>query len=500
MKKLAIVAAVAVAIATVLKALTLYGGLVFYDYYISDECYYVTASSLLISRLLGTNYTPPYTIDFVVVNGTTTISISVGSWRYPVIAIPVYDWRNLEHPGFAKLVYGLVHHATGSLPGLRLTLLAVSATAYGVFAYAVTRRYGIKGVLGLAVFLLIDKLAIHYTYMAFLDSLMLVFLLFALSMYTLGRYRLSLTFLSLLSACKIPGVVSALAFAGAEYRRAGLRSAALFVSMPVLALLASYGLNLAVASPDEVARAVLGIATLKDYTSCSTPLCLFALEEPWGIVVFTPAFLWLWLAVLLVKSLDGEKELVSDRNLALNVALLNLLFTVTTAISRAIYVFYYLPAVATVPIAVAELVEHLYRFGHKQFIGVKMRASFKGQALSIEALIIGMASLLIIAFALRYATSLMVNPTISQGSLEGRLCGNVLLLTNTGRIPVTIDNAIAVPVGTGAPTTITQHINPSTIQPGTTVKAIIPATTEIDYVTITGQDLPVMTIRNECRR
>lgn len=127
-----------------------------------------------------------------------------------------------------------------------------------------------------------------------------------------------------------------------------------------------------------------------------------------------------------------------------------------------------------------------------------MRKRVKGQGITIEALIVGMASLIIIAFALRYATSFMVNPAVTQGRLEGKLCGRVLILTNTGNVPVSIGNAVAVTT-TGTMATITYLFNPPTIQPGSTVKVTIPATTEIDYVTITGRDFPVVVIRNECR-
>lgn len=369
MNKHECISALAVAFAVALKVLALYGGLVFCDYYISDEYYYVTASSVLISRLLNANYTPPYTVEIVATNGTMTISVSVDSPMHPVIIVPAVDWRNLEHPGFAKLVYGLIHHATGSLQGLRLTLLALSAAAYGLFAYAVVCRYRLKGVFGLAVFILVDRLAIHYTYLAFLDTLMNTMLLLACATYLLGKRRLSLAFLSLSAMCKIPGVVPAIAFAGAEYRRSGLRSAVLFIVVPAVALVASYGINLMLATPGEIATAVLRIATLKGYTSCSTPLCLFAIEEEWGVAVLSPVLIWLWILVLFARALSGESVLIGERNLPLNVAILSILFTVATAAVRAIYVFYYLTPVALAPVAVAELVEHLYHFGCKKLVG-----------------------------------------------------------------------------------------------------------------------------------
>lgn len=368
MNRLALVVAIATAIAVVLKVLLLYRAFVFYDMYISDEFYYVPASNLLISRILGLNYTPPYVIEVVNVNGTPTISISVVE-QLPVLHIPLLDWRNLEHPGFAKLVYGLIYNLAGGLHGLRLTLLVASAVAYGVFAYAVTSRYRLKGVAGVAVFLLVDKLAIHYTYLVFLDTLMMLLLLVAYTMYVLGKMKLSVAFLSLSAMCKVPGLVPALAFTVAEYRRSRSVAKALpFIVAPAVSLALSYCINLVFASPSEITRAVLGAATVKEY-ACSTPLCLFTLEEPWGILVLTPPLLWLWLAILVVKVLAGEREIVNEENLALSIALLNMLFTVTVSASRAIYVFYYLPAVSLTPVAVATLIEYLYRLRQKRFIG-----------------------------------------------------------------------------------------------------------------------------------
>lgn len=369
MSRLAVAVAIATAVALVLKVLLLYGVYVFYGRYISDEFYYVPASNLLVGRMFGLNYTLPYVIEVIDVNGTPTISISVVAHGLPTLFIPLIDWRNLEHPGFAKFVFGLIYSAVGGLHGLRLTLLAVSAVAYGVFTYAVTRRYHLKGIAGVAAFLLVDRLAVHYTYLVFLDTLMVSLLLVACSMYMLGRRRMSLVFLSLSAACKMTGLLPALAFAGAEYKESrSIRKAALFVVVPALGLLLSYGINLGIASPSEIVRAVLGIATVKEF-ACGTPLCLFALEEPWGFITLTPPLLWLWVAVLMVKALDGERELVNRDNLALNIALLNVLFTTAVSVSRAIYVFYYLPAVSLVPVAVAELVEYLYRFRQNRVIG-----------------------------------------------------------------------------------------------------------------------------------
>lgn len=370
-KRRLIALAVAVAVATViaLKVFLFYRDILLHDVYISDESYYVVSSKLLTSRIFGFNYTPPYTVNLTVNNGTTTISISVGEWKYPAIGVPVYDWRNLEHPGLAKLIYGVIYIITGSLPGLRIALLLLSSIAYGVFAYAVVKKYWLHGVLALAVFLLVDKLVVHFTYLVFLDTLMITLLLLAVAAYMLGKRRISLVFLSLSAMCKIPGAVPALAFAGVEYKKHGLKKALLFLVVPTVALIASYGINMVFASPTEVINAVRSISTVRDYTSCATPLCLFALEEQWGFLVLTPPLIWLWIILLVARSLASEKELLMEKNIVLLVSLLNILFTVVTAITRAIYVFYYLPAAALSPVAVAELVEYLYRSRRNGLIG-----------------------------------------------------------------------------------------------------------------------------------
>lgn len=125
----------------------------------------------------------------------------------------------------------------------------------------------------------------------------------------------------------------------------------------------------------------------------------------------------------------------------------------------------------------------------------------KGQGITIEALIVGMASLIIIAFALRFASSLMVNPVVTQGRLEGRLCGAVLIVTNTGTVPVTVDNAVVVYTVTGRASSVA-HLLPPTIQPGSSVKANLPLSPldgEPDYVVIAGRDFPAVIVRNECK-
>lgn len=128
-----------------------------------------------------------------------------------------------------------------------------------------------------------------------------------------------------------------------------------------------------------------------------------------------------------------------------------------------------------------------------------MRSRVKGQALTIEALVIGLASLLIIAFALRYVTSLIVTPTLTQGRVEARLCGNVMLITNVGKTTVTIDSAMGYSQTSGVTNSFLHFINPRTLQPGQTVKVIIPTSYPLDYASISGRDFPSIVVKNECR-
>lgn len=127
-----------------------------------------------------------------------------------------------------------------------------------------------------------------------------------------------------------------------------------------------------------------------------------------------------------------------------------------------------------------------------------MRRHIKGQSITIEALVVGMASLVIVALAMRYITSFMVSPAIVQGMLEGRLCGRVLLVSNVGRTQITVDSALAVMVN-GSTVTITHLFSPPTLRPGDTVKVILPMTAEAELVTITGRDFPTVVIKNECK-
>lgn len=119
----------------------------------------------------------------------------------------------------------------------------------------------------------------------------------------------------------------------------------------------------------------------------------------------------------------------------------------------------------------------------------------KGQSITIEALLIGMASLILIALALRFSSMLISPVTVVQGRIDGVLCGNVILVSNVGRQTVTVESAVAV-YGNGTVSTVTSHFNPRTLQPGQTVKVVLSASP--NYVTITGADFPAVTLRNEC--
>lgn len=358
--KLPVIVGVVVFIVVLVKPFIIYQNTVFYGSYLSDEFYYIPAGMLLLSRITGIPYSPPYEVNISVVNGTTTISIDATRAEIPMIFLPGYDWRNLEHPAFAKLVYGVIYYLTGEQVSLfRIVLLVISSVFYGIFAYAVAKRFGLFGVAGIAMLLAVDRLTLWYSFIGFLDTLMVSFLLGAVAFYLLDMKKTSLTLLSLSAACKLPGVIPAIAFSITEYHRKSLKNAILFLIIPALSLVASYMINLVFASFSEIIRSVTAMSMIVDVSTC-TPLCLFALEENWGGIVLYPVFVWVWFGALFTKVLLNDR-LFTERNIATSIAVVYILFIVATAARRTVYVYYYLPVVALSSIAIAEILEFLYR-------------------------------------------------------------------------------------------------------------------------------------------
>lgn len=373
MSRLAVLVAVAVAVVVAVKPLLVAPGVLLSPVTVSDEVYYVPAGRFLVSRLLGLNYTPPYEVVVTAgESGTIHVNVTVHDpGVLPVNLLAVVDWRNLEHPAFAKLVYGAVLEATGgSIVSLRVALLLFSAVAYGLLAYVLVSRWRLLGVVGLAVFLIVDRLFVYFTFLVFLDTLMMAFFAVGLSLYLLGRRRGGLLALSLSAACKAPALALIVPFAIAERRRSGLWGALAFIVAPALALLASYGLNLVFASPQELARAVLGVARIRDW-ACFTPVCFFAMSEQWGLMELHPPMLWLWLLLPVLLALSGRRD-VGEEYLPLFIALFNILFVTVVSLSRAVYVYYYLPAVSLTPYAVAYVADTVLA-GVKRLEGYKAR-------------------------------------------------------------------------------------------------------------------------------
>lgn len=121
----------------------------------------------------------------------------------------------------------------------------------------------------------------------------------------------------------------------------------------------------------------------------------------------------------------------------------------------------------------------------------------KGMAITTEVLIIGLATLIILAFAYRYAASFMVNPTMSQTNLEGRLCGYVVMLTNNGRLPASITDAYTL--YSDGTSIVFVHLIGVTINPGETRTFLIPTTSRVpNRVVVVGQNFPTVTLVNEC--
>ncbi|MEM4787873.1 MAG: hypothetical protein QXV28_07840 [Ignisphaera sp.] len=356
--KISLGLSITVAVLAIAKALALGWEVIFSTAMLGDECYYIQASGLLMKKIIGVDALP-YNILLDVINGTPILNVEIKQNEFGFLHLCIADYRNLEHPGFAKLVYGVVLTlAGGYLPILRLFLLIASIMSYCLLVYVLANKCGWRVIPGLAVLLIIDRLTMYFSYLAFLDTLMLVFLNCGIALYLLKKKKLSLVLLSLATACKAPGLVLALPIALSEIRGSGFRRGLIFMLAPALALGASYSINLLLASPQEVLQQMFSMLNIVEDT-CRSPFCLFALKEEFGGIILYPPILWLWFVALALMTITGEDTLFSEDRVPVSVAIVNILFTMIIWFKRSIFVYYYLPAVALIPFAIAIIIEKI---------------------------------------------------------------------------------------------------------------------------------------------
>ncbi|MEM1582904.1 MAG: hypothetical protein QXK89_10435, partial [Candidatus Bathyarchaeia archaeon] len=152
--------------ALIAKSLIFSSHVLFSPRYISDEVYYVPAGKYFMYKFgFLPEFKPPVSVTVREVGGTSIFDcIPLESEAAGiVIHASAYNWANIEHPAFAKLVYGVLICALGKLILLRLFLLAFSSVLFAFFFYTLISEYVIFGVISISVFLLLDGVVYHFT-------------------------------------------------------------------------------------------------------------------------------------------------------------------------------------------------------------------------------------------------------------------------------------------------------------------------------------------------
>ncbi|MEM2734566.1 MAG: hypothetical protein QXJ19_07400 [Candidatus Bathyarchaeia archaeon] len=346
--------------ALIAKSLIFSSHVLFSPRYISDEVYYVPAGKYFMYKFgFLPEFKPPVSVTVREVGGTSIFDcIPLESEAAGiVIRASAYNWANIEHPAFAKLVYGVLICALGKLILLRLFLLAFSSVLFAFFFYTLISEYDIFGVISISVFLLLDGVVYHFTYLAFLDTLMLSLLLLSVSMFLRGNMYAAIP-LALTAASKETAVVFTIPFSIFLFLRGKRRWALIYLFAVICACALSFALNMVAASPSQIVETIFGMSRIFDPYACKN-ICLLSLREEWGIFILYPALLWLWLAGIVIKLREepGRETWL----LPYLISLTNMAFVASASFLRSVYVFYYAPALALSPILIADLTKYFVK-------------------------------------------------------------------------------------------------------------------------------------------
>lgn len=342
------------------KSLVFFSAFLFSPRYISDEIYYVSAGKYFMYRFgVLPEFKPPVSVVALTINGTTVFRCT--PLESEAIGITIcalsYNWANIEHPALGKIIYGALICLLRNLILLRMAVLTFSSITFAFFFYTLISRYGLMGVVSIAVFLLLDGAVHHFTYLIFLDTLMLAFLILSVTMLLKGN-RLATIPLALAAASKEVAIIFAIPFSLTFLlRRERALALTCFLAMAA-ALALSFALNLIAASPSQIIEMVIGMGRIVDPYACKYA-CLLSLREEWGMITLYPALLWLWFIGAAVKM--RERYGRDIWLLPYFVSLTNIAFVVLISLIRSVYIFYYLPALALSPVVIADIADALWR-------------------------------------------------------------------------------------------------------------------------------------------
>lgn len=348
--KLATLLSLAFVTAILIKVL--FFSYIFSSNFIFDEVYYVTASRY-IYHLLGLYPEFHKPIEANITKSGNTIIIEASANSLPVLNIGLssYNWINIEHPILGKLIIGALLLATGdNLVLVRIILLACSLLVLFFFSRKVVLKYGSMSLVGMAIVALFDWVYYHFTYLAVLDTLMIASLLVTLYFLIDERYLTSVAFMSLSVAFKEVAMVFAVGVFLYMTLRRKWKKSLMFLLVPLVALLASYGANAVFTDLRTVLNALTGLTLVLDPFAC-TNLCLLPLEYVWGIFKLYTPLVWIYFVGVLCLALkESKKGSLSDAEyIPYFMAFVYILFLAVVALKRAIYPFYYAPLIAMLP-------------------------------------------------------------------------------------------------------------------------------------------------------
>jgi len=361
LKRLDIVFPIIVVSIIVFRAI--FSGLILHQYFVSDEIYYGYSGQYIYYKLgLIPSFTPPYTSsNLTSTSGNETVNINLTiDLNTPIGFVNLLganiNWLNTEHPILAKLVYGLLILTLGPVYG-RFFLLAVSSIALFLFTREIVRQYKYYSIPPLLLFVALSGTYIHLTYMYFLDTLMITFLLLSVWAHLRNKKTLSMIFSALSIASKEMAILFIIPFIPYYLKSKTTYEKTLPLISIILGLTIGYAPYLLFVPPNTLLNSIRGMTTIKDPFACQA-LCLFDIKASWALfTIIVPITLWIWLlSPLLIK------ETEQDIKPLLLTGVITILAYSIIGVSRSIYVFYYayLEVLEVIPLTQLTQLIHKY--------------------------------------------------------------------------------------------------------------------------------------------
>jgi len=118
----------------------------------------------------------------------------------------------------------------------------------------------------------------------------------------------------------------------------------------------------------------------------------------------------------------------------------------------------------------------------------------RGAVISTEAILYSVIISIVVFLAFWYLSSyLMAPPKYTQGYIDAKYCGTVLVIKNIGSVTVKIDTIVGIKLDgtTDNPKSVNIELSPGQTWPTTNVGPY-------KSITIVGQNFAAVTVKNEC--